>query len=144
VSDHDARRLPIGYWLERADELLTARIDEAQRENGPTRLSWQVINVVHERGMVTGGEVAVILRPFAEGAAVNEVLADLAEGGVLDRTAGGGFDVTPAGTELYTRALAAQLEVRQRAVAGIGEAAFETTVRVVQRLVANLESGDTT
>jgi hypothetical protein len=52
VSDHDARRLPIGYWLERADELLTARIDEAQRENGPTRLSWQVINVVHERGMV--------------------------------------------------------------------------------------------
>lgn len=142
MNGRDSGHRPIGYWLKRADELLTVRIDEVQRANGLTRLGWQIINVVRERGEATVDDVAGVLRPFADGAAVSAALADLADRGVIGRTSAGGFEVTPAGSEVYARAHAAQLAIRERAVAGIDEAEFATTLRVVRRLVANLKGDD--
>ncbi|MBE2187630.1 MAG: hypothetical protein IAE99_12740 [Rhodothermales bacterium] len=71
MSRPDRQRLPIGYWLKRADELLTARIDEAQRENGLTRLGWQALNVV--RG-ADGAEAALVAETLAPFASATEVL----------------------------------------------------------------------
>jgi len=133
------KQLPIGYWLKRADELLTKRIDEVQRANDLTRLGWQVLNVVCERRTARHDEIIDALRPFAEVAALNDMLAKLAKRGLVSESAETGFVLTPTGTELYETALQAQQAIRQRAVAGISETEYATTVGVIQRLVGNLE-----
>jgi dihydrofolate reductase/DNA-binding MarR family transcriptional regulator len=133
------KQLPIGYWLKRADELLTKRIDEAQRINGLTRLAWQVLNIIRQGGTARHGEIIDTLRPFAEASTLDDVLGGLAARGVVSGSTASGFELTSAGTELYDSAFLAQRAIRQRAVAGISETEYATTVRVIQQIVANLE-----
>ena len=52
------------------------------------------------------------------------------------------FTLTPAGTELYEKALAAQLAIRQQALTGITDDEYAAVVSVLERLVANLERGE--
>jgi aminoglycoside 6'-N-acetyltransferase len=135
-------RLPIGYWIKKADELLTSRIDEAQRQNGLTRLAWQILNMVRDAAAPARNEVAATLRPFARAAVVDETLNALAERGLVRRLPAGLLELTPEGAALHERALESQQTVRSRAVEGIEGADYATTVRVLQRLVRNLESAD--
>ncbi|HEX7089496.1 MAG TPA: MarR family winged helix-turn-helix transcriptional regulator [Longimicrobiales bacterium] len=143
MSERKGNQLPIGYWLKRADELLTQRIDEAQRSNGLTRLEWQALNVIRGRAGVRREEIAHVLRPFAGAAEVDEAIGRLAARGAVGGPPEDGFELTPAGAELYEKALAVQQSVRQRAVAGISEAEYATTMAVLQRLVANLSEDAT-
>lgn len=140
MNRSDRQRLPIGYWLKRADELLTARIDEAQRENGLTRLGWQALNVVRDAGGAEPSHVAETLAPFASAAEVTGVLAALTQRGLIVETEGR-LRLSASGVETYERALASQKAIRERAFAGIEPSEYETTMAVLRRLVENLEGG---
>ena len=132
---------PIGHWLKKADEVLTASIDEAQRENGLARLDWQVLNVIKERGFATRDQVAAMLQPFADPATIIRVIQRLVERGVVEREPPEDrYSLSPRGRELHEKALASQTEVRARAMRDINAADFATTVRVLQKIVENLES----
>lgn len=139
MNDPQRERLPIGYWLKRADELLTARIDEAQRSNGLSRLEWQLLNLLHERGGVTGEQIAELLKPFAAAPALAELCRGLVARGLIGEQGGAGYALTEEGAALREQALAAQTAIRQRAMVGIEPEAYGTTVRVLWRLVENLE-----
>lgn len=139
MNEQQRKPLPIGYWLKRADELLTARIDEAQQANGLTRLDWQILNVVRDGPAVTGNEITETLKPFADAATVNVAVSNLADRNLISGSAEAGLTLTPHGVELYERALLAQKAVRQKATIGISETEYATTVDVLQRLVENLE-----
>ncbi len=142
MSKEKTQQLPIGYWLKRADELLTARIDGAQRANSLTRLEWQTLNVVRDNGTATRDEVVGTLRPFADATTVHDVLEGLAQRGLFAGSLEDRLELTRAGMELYERALSSQKAIRQRAVAGISEAEYVATVGVLRRLVENLERDD--
>ena len=135
----DGQQLPIGYWLKRADEVLTACIDEAQRANGLTRLEWQAVSVIRARPRVRGVEVVSTLEPFADAGTVGEVLRTMELRGFIVGSFEGGFELQPDGAELYERALSTQVAVRQRAMRGISESEYASTVTVLRRLVENLE-----
>ena len=127
---------PIGWWLKRADALLTERVDEALRACGLTRLEWQALNAVR-----AGEDVVAALRPFADAARVGEVLAGLETQG-LTEPAGGRSALTGAGAALYDRTLTVQRGVREQSMAGIAPDEYATTVAVLERLAENLaESG---
>jgi len=140
MSPPDRPRRPIGHWLKRADELLTARIDEAQRENGLTRLGWQALNVVRDADGVEPALVAETLAPFAPAVEVTGVLVALRERGLIEETEGR-VRLSASGVEVYDRALASQRAIRARAFAGIEPGEYETTMSVLRRLVENLEGG---
>lgn len=129
---------PIGYWLRRADQLLTARIDQAQRATGLTRLEWQLLNVVRKAGPGTLESAAGALKPFADADTVETAVASLEARGLLRRETAG-LALTREGEDLFAKALAVQTSVRSEAMQGISEADYESTMRVLQRLVANLE-----
>jgi DNA-binding MarR family transcriptional regulator len=131
---------PIGYWLKRADVLLTQRIDEVQRANGLTRLEWQALNVVRDGG-ATAEKVAEALRPFADAELVTLTLAGLVGRHVVQATAARTFELTADGHALFARAAEAQAGVRARAMNGISESDYATTVATLERLVKNLEDG---
>ncbi len=130
---------PIGFWLRRADELLTQRIDEAQRSNGLTRLEWQALSVIREQGAPNRYQIAAALRPFVEPPALYSLLADLVERGWISGSDSQGYALTADGQMRYEQALAAQQAIRQRAVEGISQDAYQATVRVLEQLVKNLE-----
>src|SRR5262245_34373275 len=136
------KNLPIGYWLKRADELLTRRIDEAQRSNGLTRLAWQVLNAVHEAETARRADPVDRLRPFADAATLDSILLELVSRQLLSGSESAVFDLTPAGIELFEKALAAQLAVRQQAMTGVADDEYAAVVSVLERLVANLERGE--
>lgn len=142
MSDRNKQRLPIGYWLKRADELLTIRIDDAQRANGLTRLEWQILNVIREQRATARAAVADILQPFGDEMAMNQALVALGQREWVVGSSEDRLELTQAGIDVYERALASQKVIRQRAVAGISEADYATTLAVLQRLVENLERGD--
>ena len=139
TSRATAPRLPIGYWIKKADELLTSRIDAAQQTNGLTRLGWQALNLIQEAAAPSRDEVAKTLRPFADAAIVDQTLDRLAEEGLVRQMSAGLLELTAEGAKLHQRALESQKTVRHRAVEGIDGADYATTVRVLQRLVRNLE-----
>jgi DNA-binding MarR family transcriptional regulator len=136
------KSLPIGYWLKRADDLFSKRTDEAQRSNGLTRLGWQALNVIRDADTARREDLVDTLRPFADAATVDSVLLELVSRELVAGSGSAVFTLTPAGAELYEKALAAQLALRQQAVAGISDAEYAATVDVLQRLVANLERGE--
>jgi DNA-binding MarR family transcriptional regulator len=139
MSEQERQR-PIGFWLKRADELLTKRIDDAQRSSGLTRLDWQALNVVRERGSASAEEVAAVLQSFADRQRVYETLSHLARRGAIVQSADARWSLTEAGTSQYEGALAVQQQIRQRALTGITDAEYATAVSVLKRLVDNLEA----
>ncbi len=140
MSEKEKDQLPIGYWLKRADELLTSSIDEAQRSNNLTRLEWQAINVIQKTGAASRQDVVQTLRAFANASAVDDVLYALVERAVVTVSDSKEYTLTNAGRDLYGRALSAQKEIRLRAAIGITEDEYNTTVSVLRRLVENLAS----
>lgn len=91
--------LPIGYWIKRADALLTARINEAQAANGLTRTEWQVLNSVFEMSSAAASEIAEVLRPFADPLELSATIDGLVRRGLIAEGAGepGRLRLTPAG-----------------------------------------------
>lgn len=136
--------LPIGYWIKRADALLTARINEAQAANGLTRTEWQVLNSVFEMPSAAASEIAEVLRPFADPLELSATIDGLVRRGLIAEGAGepGRLHLTPQGRERHAAAREVQMRVRQQAVRGITEADYVTAVRVLQQIVANLSGGE--
>ncbi|MFD0351427.1 hypothetical protein ACFQ0M_45985 [Kitasatospora aburaviensis] len=52
---------PIGYWLNRTDQALTATMNALLAEYGLTRLAWQVLNVVEDDPQATDTAVRTVL-----------------------------------------------------------------------------------
>lgn len=143
MDGRQGQQLPIGYWIKRVDELLTRRIDAAQRSNGLSRLEWQALNALHERGATTRAEIVATLQPFAAAGAIDDVLLKFAGQAWVQRAGEDGLELTPAGRERHAQALASQQAVRRQAMNGISESAYAAAVAVLQRMAENLEPGDT-
>lgn len=130
---------PIGYWLKRADALLTARIDAVQAAHGLTRLGWQLLTLVRDAAPSVD-EAAAVVRPFADLETVRQRLADFEGRGWVAAGRAGRLSLTPQGTEVYAAAEQAQRELRRAVMDGISEDEYGTTLRTLRTLVRNLET----
>ena len=140
MSEVKKPHLPIGYWLKRADEVLTKRINEAQRANGLSRTEWQILNVLSEVGSATDEQLEAPLRPFADITSLRELISGLQQRGLVSGkgTADDRYALTTHGQQTHEAALALQKEVRRQAMKDISEEDYATTVHVLQRIVENL------
>jgi hypothetical protein len=136
--------LPIGYWLKKADEALTARINAVQQANGLSRTDWQILNVLHEVGTATREQIADPLRPFGVADSLGEILDSLVKRSLVEGDGADlpGWRLTTEGRRVHGHALLLQKEVRQQATQGISKADYAMTIRVLERLVENLKGGD--
>ena len=130
---------PIGYWLKRADELLTTHIDAAQQVRGLSRLDWQTLNVLRQTERPSLDHVAQALNFFADRPTIVDALAALEMRGVIERVQADVYVLTLAGDDLLARAHAAQQTLRRWATDGISETDYRTTIQTLHRLVENLE-----
>ena len=135
-------RLPIGYWLKRADQLITERIDEVQRVNGLNRSEWQILHTLEESSSASTQQLIELLQPFRTQEEVVSILQQLNERGLIQFEDSDGTRqcrLTSQGKSLHETAFSQQQKIRRQAVAGIRPEDYETTIRVLQQIVGNLE-----
>jgi hypothetical protein len=130
---------PIGYWLKRLDRAIDGALDPTLAAEDLTRRHWQTMNLLHQ-GPSDTPALAEALRPFwGQGAiTLDEVLSDL-QRRALAVNDGGRYALTAAGTATRAK-IAEQVDLtRRRLVDGVTREEYLATVKVLQRMTANLE-----
>ena len=129
---------PIGYLLKKADKLLTEKIDQLQLAFGLTRLSWQVLNSIRERGIRSQADLIGLLEPFAETSILEELLLKLCNDHIIESDGDGSIHLTEKGKKLHDDCLVAQKEFRQKSMKDISGQDYETAVSTLQQMIKNI------
>jgi DNA-binding MarR family transcriptional regulator len=136
------KQQPIGYWLKRADAVITEHVDRVLSDNGFTRFRWQVLNIVYQAGTITRGGVFDTMQTFIDARQLDEIIDGfIKEGWLVKRGEGDAAQLmlTDVGKAQRETAFKLQSEVRRRAMQGISEQEYATVVDVLERMVKNLE-----
>jgi DNA-binding MarR family transcriptional regulator len=79
------------------------------------------------------------MRTFVDTSEFQEIINRLAERGWIDEAVGSGeLQLTETGQRHHERIFTTQKEVRQRAMQGISQDEYTTTIRVLQQMIENL------
>jgi DNA-binding MarR family transcriptional regulator len=143
VNGRDNGRRPIGYWLKRADEVITLQVNLALRSEELTRHHWQALNLVHQAEVITREQLLEEMRDLVDAAELDDILDELDQRGWIVRRPRGAvseLEITEAGREGHARVLRIQDGLRRRAVQGVSEEEYATALRVLERIVVNLDS----
>lgn len=130
------KKLPIGYWLKRADQLLTSGINQVQYSFDLTRTSWQVLNSIASNPGMDEESLMEIMRPFAGEKSVSTILSEFFDKNIISIAEG--LILSEKGTRLYSDCLKAQKAFRKKAMAGITEKEYEISIRTLNQVVNNL------
>ena len=133
--------LPIGYWIKKADQLLTEGIDRVQARFGLSRTGWQILNAIKENGSIKEEGLVFLMKPFAGVADVERILEQLEQDGLVEHLHGP-YRLSHKGQELHGTCLAGQKEFRVRCMKDISGPAYDTTVSTLRKMVENLEPAD--
>jgi DNA-binding MarR family transcriptional regulator len=133
-------KLPIGYWLKLADKVLTEQINQTQAVHGVSRTEWQILNLLKENGRATKESIFEILRTFVDASEFQKIINRLVARGWIDAEVGSGeLKLTEPGQRQHERIFTTQKEVRQRAMQGISQDEYATTIHVLQQMIENLD-----
>jgi DNA-binding MarR family transcriptional regulator len=127
---------PIGWWVKRLDGLLERVVDSAVAGEGVIRRHWQVLQSLAE-GAADEDGLRSVLADFPGDVGV--VLADLVERGWVDRGAGDRVTLTAEGRSAHDRIAATVGAVRRQVADGVSAEEYESTLRVLGRMVTNVE-----
>lgn len=132
------QKLPIGYWIKEADNLLTAGIDAIHSNAGLTRTGWQVLNSIHENGSFQKAALFSLLSPFANEQTLEQILVKLAGDNLIEVKEDILF-LTSGGKKLHQQCFDQQKAFRQKIMSGITEQDYQVAVLTLQRIVENLK-----
>ncbi|MGW2669953.1 MarR family winged helix-turn-helix transcriptional regulator [Streptomyces sp. NPDC001272] len=130
---------PIGYWLNRTDQALTAAMDALLAGCGLTRLSWQVLNVLKEDPRATDTGIRAVLAANADADALTAAIEALLADGWALRPEPGRLAFTADGLARFAEAGVRIGAFRELAAAGISPEEYRTAVGVLERMTRNLE-----
>src|SRR5262245_32389810 len=131
---------PIGYWLKHLDGLIEAAAERAFAEEKLTRRHWQIMNVLRESPQDEAGLTEAI-RPFWGPGVItlHEVTGELTRRGWLTQDDAGRYSLTPAGLAGHAAVEEKVRGIRAAFLTGLTEEDYLGTLRVLQRIAANLE-----
>ncbi|MFB6563172.1 MarR family winged helix-turn-helix transcriptional regulator [Streptomyces sp. NPDC056400] len=129
---------PIGYWLNRTDQALTASMDAALADFGLTRLGWQVLNAVKDDPRATDSAVLTALAANADTPALDSAVASVLAGGWVTRPRPEGLTLTADGRARLVEVARRVDALRERSAAGITREEYVTAVTVLERMTRNL------
>jgi len=137
-SDYlNSKNLPVGYWIKKADNLITKGINVIQADFGIKRIEWQMLTLISEKGRIDKQAVIDSLKPFADAIAVIDILQKFVDNKLVEAVAGD-YTLSPNGMQLYESCYKKQMAFRKKAAKNISEEDYECTIRSLMQLVANL------
>jgi hypothetical protein len=127
---------PLGWWLRHLHELLESSMAHTLEAESLTRRHWQVLNTI-ALGARTPEQVDAAMAPFVtgEGPMASKV-ADLRTRGWVAEDG----TLTAEGREAHARVEDRIKAFRAKAVGGISDDDYRTTIRTLERCAANLEA----
>ena len=133
-------KLPIGYWLKQADNLLTEQINRAQAANGVSRFDWQVLNLLYESGGAGKERLFEHMQTFVAAADFEAIIAHLKEQRWVEQSqnSSAALQLTETGQQQHKAILTQQKAIRERAMQGISTEEYGIAISVLQRIVNNL------
>ncbi|MEO5996676.1 MAG: hypothetical protein ABIN89_08085 [Chitinophagaceae bacterium] len=132
------KRLSIGYYLKLSDNYLTKGIDEIQSQHGLNRIEWQILNSIFEKSLILKQEIFEIMKPLADSQFVETVLAKFSSKNFIE-TLNDTLTLTTAGQKLHKACFDTQQEFRKKAVIGISEIDYQTTISTLQKMIDNIK-----
>ncbi|MFF4420341.1 MarR family transcriptional regulator [Streptomyces sp. NPDC001549] len=129
---------PIGYWLNRTDQALTASMDALLADFGLTRLGWQVLNVVKDDPRATDTAVLTALAAGADAAALASAVASVLTGGWATRPQPDRLALTDDGRARLAEVARRVDAFRELSATGITREEYVTAVTVLERMTRNL------
>lgn len=131
-------KLPIGYWIKQADELLTTKIDEIHASFGLTRTAWQILNTIGDRELIERSELADFMSVFVHAKPLDDIIETLQTSGLVKEHEHK-LSLTEKGKDQYSACFEKQKIFRQRAMSGISEEEYKVTVLTLQAIVENIK-----
>jgi DNA-binding MarR family transcriptional regulator len=133
---------PIGYWLKKLDRLIDRQFELQLSTARLSRRQWQVLSLL-ENNPRSVPELEAELEPFLKGAAqeLSDALAGLVTRGWAEST-DNIVNLTEIGQEQFEIAKATAAELRQTLTKGVSPEAYQTTVDVLAKMAANLETNE--
>ncbi|MBC7892640.1 MAG: MarR family transcriptional regulator [Sphingobacteriaceae bacterium] len=131
---------PIGYYLNRTDEAITAAMNAVLAEFSLTRTDWQVLNVIHNADQIPRTEVYEIMRPLADSAALFTVLASLIKSDWVALVGPDRLALTDLGRKRLGVVREQIAAFREKSMRGISPEEYQTVIRVLERMRMNLEN----
>jgi DNA-binding MarR family transcriptional regulator len=138
MDEQQALTRPIGWWLKEADARIDEAFDRALLQTGLDRRRWQVLASL-SRGPASQRDLTAALRRFDDDAAIDAVVRDLVDGGLVTLTDGDQLELTTQGRETQRHAAELVETVRQRVSAALDEDAYTRLVLLLAQLVEGLE-----
>lgn len=68
--------LPVGYWIKKADDLLTKGINKIHLSFNIKRTEWQILHYINESNSISEEKLVFVMEPFADKSAVENILSD--------------------------------------------------------------------
>jgi DNA-binding MarR family transcriptional regulator len=133
---------PIGYWLKKLDRLIDRQFELQLSTARLSRRQWQLLNLL-ENSPRSVPELESELEPFLEGAAaeLSDAVAGLVTRGWAEST-DNIVNLTEIGQQQFEIAKATAAELRQTLTRGISAEEYQTTVDVLAKMAANLETNE--
>jgi len=131
---------PIGYWLKKLDSIIDRQFERHIAEAGISRRQWQLLNLLEDAPRSVP-DLQAELEPFLQGSVgeLNDAISGLVTRGWAEST-DNVVNLTEAGQAQFGIVKAKVAELRQGLIAGISPEEYETTIAVLARMAANLES----
>lgn len=133
------KELPIGYWIKRADQLLTEGADVVQSTFGLNRTSWMLVNSLAEKEWMSVDDCLKLLTPFTEKEQFDKLLEGLSARNVIEQKSDH-LSLTNEGSDLHRKCLVAQQAFRSKTMDGISQEQYTMAVSTLKRLVSNLDA----
>ncbi|MEV7169511.1 MarR family winged helix-turn-helix transcriptional regulator [Streptomyces sp. NPDC093224] len=134
---------PVGYWTGLAHAAVTRQLRDAMARIDVTQPQYWVLNRVGGGGAPapTREEVSGGLTPLADGPhEIARVVDQLLHRGWLSSDDGGRLSLTAAGESARVRLRSLVTEMRAVVHQGISDDEYVTTLRVLRRMIANVEA----
>jgi DNA-binding MarR family transcriptional regulator len=133
---------PIGYWLKKLDRLIDRQFELQLSTARLSRRQWQLLNLL-ENNPRSVPELEAELEPFLKGAAaeLSDAVAGLVTRGWAEST-DNIVNLTEIGQQQFEIAKATAAELRQSMMRGISPEEYRTTIDMLARMAANLETNE--
>ncbi|HEY0055084.1 MAG TPA: hypothetical protein VGB63_07000 [Pedobacter sp.] len=132
----DKKKLPIGYYLKEADQLLTSGINKIHAEAGLTRTDWQILNSINRQDGLERTVVLDLLAKFATMEIINGAIENLVRKNLIFENIT--LNLTDKGKEIYRSGLERQNSFREKAMRDISEQEYLQLIATLEKVIENL------
>lgn len=144
MNTNHKQHQPIGYWLNRADQALTERMNLILQTHGLTRVGWQVLNVLRSETGQPEAQVFDVLQANASRTALSETIAHLSAKGWIVRVDDPAdapapiLKLTHTGRDHHARVQEPITQFRQQSLRGITAEEYQLAIGVLERIIQNV------